>query len=197
MMNSQWGIDLDGVCYDFVESVRSYLIGSHGFLRDELPETTSWNFYEDNWEMSYETYLEYVTMGVDEGHIFLDGDPIEGTFAALCSIKDMGGQVNIVTHRYQGKHSVQNTVEWLQREGIPFDTLTFAKQKSIVNNDVFIEDNVDNFMDLERNGIRSFLIDRPWNRYHDTPYRVFSWGEFIERGVIYLAHSHEREMILA
>lgn len=40
--------------------------------------------------------------------------------------------------------------------------------------DVFIDDSVHNFIDLNKNGVRCILMDTPYNQYYDTPYRIYS-----------------------
>jgi 5'(3')-deoxyribonucleotidase len=181
-MSMNIGIDLDGVCYDFTESLRTYLIEHRDFAKEALPDTTTWNFFEDDWNMDLETYLGLFADGVDAGVVFLHGPPHEGCVEVLEKLRADGHRLNIVTHRMSaGTKPVHNTIDWLQREGIPFDGLTFDSDKTVVNNDIFIEDNVDNFLSLEHAGVRSFIMDRPWNQYLDTKYRVYSWYEFYSR----------------
>lgn len=192
------GIDLDGVCYDFVESLRHYLITHEDFIHEELPETTTWNFFEDNWNMDLETYLEHFRNGVDAGVVFLHGPPHDGCKETLEKFMEDGDSLNIVTHRRSaGQRPVHNTIDWLQREEIPFTNLTFAKDKTVVRNDVFIEDNVDNFLDLEAAGVRAYIMDRPWNQHLDTPYRVYGWEDFYKQIQRYKQSESIREGILA
>lgn len=40
--------------------------------------------------------------------------------------------------------------------------------------DVFIDDTPENVEDLLEAGIPCFLLDNPWNRHYDTPYRIYS-----------------------
>ena len=46
------GFDLDGVLYDFGDSVRRYLrsVGREYGFKDDAPEPHTWNFYE-YWHM--------------------------------------------------------------------------------------------------------------------------------------------------
>lgn len=172
------GVDLDGVCYDFVESLRHYLVTKEGFDPYDLGESTTWEFFRENWGMSLEDFLMYFADGVNAGVVFLHGEAEIGARDNIEKLRDDGHEIHIITHRSVGTKSVQNTGEWLQREGIEHDTLTFARDKTVIYTDIFLEDNVDNFLELEKNGSRPFIFDRPWNQHLETDWRVKSWDDF-------------------
>jgi uncharacterized HAD superfamily protein len=97
-------------------------------------------------------------------------------------LREDGHTLHIVTYRTVGRRATQNTMEWLQRESIPYDSITFSKDKTIVNNDFFIEDNLDNFHALNRAGIVCYLMDRPWNEIENVyNRRVSGWEDFYWR----------------
>jgi 5'(3')-deoxyribonucleotidase len=173
------GVDMDGVIYSFVDSLRHYLVTHKGFEKYDLGESTSWNFFKDNWGMSTVDFLQHFEDGVNAGVVFLHGKPEEGAMKHMRQLREDGHTIHIVTHRSVGKKSIQNTGEWLHREHIEFDEITFAQDKTTVRDlDVFIEDNIENFLTLEQAGVRSVIMDRPWNRELDTPFRVNGWEEF-------------------
>ncbi len=171
------GVDLDGVCYDFGESLRQYLVHHEGFSLDVLHYPKVWNFFLD-WGMTTEEYLEAYARGVDAGYVLRQGAPHDGCIKTLEMLKADGHQLNIVTYRTVGSKAIENTMAWLQEYSIPYDTICFSKDKTVVKNDVFIEDNVENFEALESAGIRSFLMDRPWNTQKQTGFRVWDWSDF-------------------
>ena len=49
------------------------------------------------------------------------------------------------------------------------------------SNNWWIEDSVPNFISGEKVGLRSLLIDHPYNRDYNTPNRVTSWKEIYDR----------------
>jgi uncharacterized HAD superfamily protein len=174
------GVDLDGVCYDFAGSLKHFLVEHEGFNPDDLGDPTCWEFYDKDWGLHLNEFLEHFAEGVDRGIVFVHGDPHQGTVETLTRLKDDGHTIHIVTHRQVGQLSTENTMYWLKKHGIPHDTITFSKDKTIVNNDYFIEDNVDNHLSLEAAGVRSVLMDRPWNEHHNTWARIRNWDEFYE-----------------
>jgi 5'(3')-deoxyribonucleotidase len=172
------GVDLDGVCYDFVGALRHYLVTHEGFPEYDLGESTSWNFFKDNWNMSTSDFLKFFAAGVDAGIVFIHGEAMEGCAETITRLRERGHKVHIVTHRSVGTLSVASTDAWLRREGIPFDTLCFSEDKTIVKTDIFIEDKVENFCALERAGVDAVLMNQKWNAHHPTQYRVNNWKEF-------------------
>lgn len=80
------------------------------------------------------------------------------------------------------------TREWLEKNGFPVATLVslgFGKSKVEALKDtcdVFIDDSIKNFVELQSNGILCFLKTRPHNEKYDVGnFRVNDLGEFFER----------------
>jgi 5'(3')-deoxyribonucleotidase len=197
------GVDLDGVCYPFTEALRHYLIEHEGFHPDSVAggghdaDESCWDFYKKYWDMTTEDFLEYSNRGVDAGVVFLHGDPFPDTVETLSRLHDAGHKIHIITNRSFGSRSHHNTSDWLTQHGIPYDTLAFSADKTIMRVDLFIDDYEENFKDLWNAGIETYLFDRPWNRHVDTmmprflkvagpdgrkhelsDYRVKTWEEF-------------------
>lgn len=172
------GVDLDGVCYDFGSAFRKFLVTVHGFDPITLPTPTTWDFFSEQWGISDSQFFKYYAEGVDTGHILWEGRPHPGCVEVIGKLRQDGHSINIVTHRTVGKEAVRATMHWLQSNKISYDSITFAADKTIVKNNIFIEDNVENFVALENAGVRSVLMDQAWNTYFKTQYRVFDWDEF-------------------
>jgi uncharacterized HAD superfamily protein len=180
MVTAFWGIDVDGPLYNFGESMKVYL-RTLGWEEGRLTDPEHWDFHEA-WGMDKNEFYKHFADGVNAEIVFLEGNVDPDALRVLKKLRRQKQKINIVTHRGKiGNLSEYNTVRWLKRDGIPYDSITFSKDKTIVKNDVFIEDNADNHTALREAGIASFLIDKPWNRYLDTGYRVYSWDEFYER----------------
>ncbi|ATN94033.1 5' nucleotidase [Mycobacterium phage Kumao] len=170
------GIDLDGVVYDFTDSFRRHLGDP------TLPEPDRWEMWV-SWGMSYEEWHREFVAGIESGVIFGTGEPHEGAVEALRELaKD--NFIHIVTHRDIHVKAFGLTAEWLHEVGIPYTSLTFSKDKTIVPTDIFLEDNVDNAKSLEDFGTVAILMDRAWNRYSRIE-RVSGWPEFRERVEFY------------
>lgn len=70
------------------------------------------------------------------------------------------------------------TIEWLQKHGFPsafVHTVPMGTSKVEVAKsagiDIFVDDNYDNYVDLNKNGICTFLMDAPHNRRYNVGYR--------------------------
>lgn len=180
-MTLKIGLDLDGCPYRFVDGLRDYIVtagfvhypdddhnkdGRH-YTHADLPEPTSWNIWEHwpgfdrkRWEDAFDMAIRLGGLfGPNEvqGHYL---DP--GAAAAWRQLADAGHEIHVVTHRPPS--AVGLTAQWLQEVGMPYTSLTFAKDKSTVPVDVIIEDNVDNCLAVIAAGGRAILMDRPWNR---------------------------------
>lgn len=162
------GVDLDGVCYDFADSLRLYLSESGLDLNYNvsLGEVDKWHFYRD-WGMTDEEFVQHCHDGVDAEWIFAVGIPRDNASDAVNFMRAFGNTVHIVTDRSFGKvpeNSQRNTKLWLDVWGFGYDTLDFSADKTSVETDVFIEDKLENYDALEAAGVDVYLVDRPWNQ---------------------------------
>lgn len=164
--------------YDFSASLKHYLVHYRGFSAFDLPDSLTWNFWKDQWGMTMDEFLGYCNDGVDAGVVFGWGQPEDGTAGVLYELQERGHTIHLVTHRMFGDRSVQNTEDWLKQNNIPFDTITFAKDKTVIPVDLFFEDNVDNYNALVDAGTAAVLFDRPWNQDATDATRVYNWYDF-------------------
>lgn len=178
------GIDLDGVVYDFADSLREYLL--HAGLRDaaDMPEPLRWEFYED-WGYSVEEFLDHCHAGVDAGFVFRHGRPFPGVLEAFQRIRAAGHTIHIVTDRSFGTvagGSQAATSEWLQAHGLFYDSLTFTADKTIVCVDTMVDDKLANYDALKAVGVAVYLLTRPWNKTSepDERHRVLDLLHYAE-----------------
>lgn len=165
------GIDLDGVCYDFAASVREYLcntIRSHE--ADICAAPMRWEFYED-WGLDVNAFLSTCHDGVDAGIIFSHGEPYPNVTEAFKIIKGAGHTIHIVTDRSFGKNGASEaaTRAWLDCHGLPFDSLTFSADKTVVRLDTMVDDKLANYDALVAAGVDAYLLTRPWNQHDPAP----------------------------
>jgi len=177
------GVDLDGVCYDFADSLREYLV-RHGLAEKYsiIPgEPDKWHFYHD-WGMTTEEFVKHCNDGVDARIVFGWGQPRDLAPSALSFIRSFGHTVHIITDRQFGftpEVSQEVTKFWLDGYGVEYDTLTFSADKTCVETDVFVEDKLENYDALIAAGVDCYLIDRPWNQDPgDNRKRIKSIQEF-------------------
>lgn len=174
------GIDLDGVVYDFVESLREYLHVEHHWPAPEVLPVQRWEFYED-WGLTREGFLSYCRDAVARGYIFTRGEPSEGAVEALRAIREAGHQLIIVTDRgSMSRHAREATVSWLRKYGIEYDELHLTGKKSDIPLDYFVDDRLENYDELDAAGVKVFLWNQKWNE-DDTRERrrVSSWDEYL------------------
>lgn len=178
------GLDLDGVCYNFENAVRWHLIQNHGYTPESLPDPIGWNL-EERWGMSRAEFRDFCDGGVDSDIIFTYGAPYPGVVEGLQRIAKAGHSIHVVTARGYGQpgRSAYNTERWLHVWGIPYATMTFSHDKTVVANDIMIDDKLENYDELETAGIPPVLMDQVWNQ--DTPggkirTRVHNMGEFAD-----------------
>lgn len=175
------GVDLDGVVYDFVAALRSWLNLSTGRDLATMPDAAVWAFFSEQWGMTTSEFLEAMSSGVAAGHIFVEGAPYPGATEALASILDAGHQVHLVTDRaLPGLEEVcaAATAAWVARWGIPHTSLTISADKTVLRTDVFVDDRVENYDALEAAGMNPWLFSRPWNAAHPTTRRVADLAGF-------------------
>lgn len=173
------GWDLDGVEYDFAESVRRAV----QYFGMDLPlcegEPDDWYFYRA-WGLSDSDFVDLCNRGADAGIIFA-GNRRPGGREAMARVRAAGHSIHIITDRAFGSHpsiSEKTTRLFLEEHGYEYDSLTFSADKTVVPTDYFIEDKIGNYDALDSVGTRVFLINRPWNMLSDNRRRVNSLDEF-------------------
>lgn len=173
-------IDLDGVVYDFVGVFRTYLEIVGEKKAEDMPPAKTWEFFSDQWGMTFEQFWHHASKGVDEGYIFKTGAPIFGAKETLERLASKGHTIHLVTDRSFGKNSIPNTVWWLEENGIPYDSLTVGADKTVINTDLFLDDRDKNYLDaLEVGNTTPVLFSRPWNDHVENALRIGGWGSFL------------------
>lgn len=157
------GFDLDGVMYDFGNSVLRYLhsIGRPCGWKDGYSENHIWNFNE-YWHMTTAEFVDVVNDGVKAGYVF-SGPIVPRAVETVRRVRDLGHQVIIVTARdFIGAQEA--TINWLASHDIEYDELIFSSDKTVVPTDTFAEDRLSNYDGLVDVGTKGFLVNHPWNQ---------------------------------
>jgi len=172
------GLDLDGVTYDFVGQFRNYLkyVWQH---EHDMPEPIEWHFAE-SWGLTTDEFSERIQQGIDANILFRFGSAYPGAVDTINRLYDYGHSIHFITHR--DPRAWAHTTEWLIDAGINYDTLNITADKTAVRTDIFLEDNIDNYLQILQSGTWSVLMDRPWNRLGDCFLnRVHGWDQFSEQ----------------
>ncbi|MBM4707883.1 hypothetical protein GS982_01595 [Rhodococcus hoagii] len=175
------GVDLDGVIYPFEDAIKRYLRDEYGVPESEMPYPTSWHFYTE-WGLSANWFDRLCNEAADAHELFAVLPPYGPAGDPLRSLRDAGHTIHIVTARAYGKPGVAEdaTVKWLDRWRIPYDTLTFARDKTVIPTDWFIDDKPSNYEALDRTETTAVIMDRPWNRELTDALRVKNMRQFAE-----------------
>lgn len=173
------GVDLDGVCADYVGGFRRVVAKIKKVPEESLTWNVSWGCRE--WGIA--SAAEFDTLhrqAVLEHDMLLDMEPLKGVADALWRISDAGVWIRIVTHRLYVNwgHEVTagHTVRWLDEMGIPYRDLCFVAKKTSVTADAFVEDAPHNIADLRAAGRKVVIFDQPYNRKFGPP-RARNWEE--------------------
>lgn len=101
--------------------------------------------------------------------IFFDTPAVEKAKESVECLRYCHAKAVIITKQ----HGVENkrlTLEWLDKNGIPYDDICFVNDKSIIRCEYFIDDHIDNFENVDaRFGI---LITAPYNKRPDALERI-------------------------
>lgn len=170
------GVDLDGVCADFYERMRE--IASEWFECDieDLSPDVSYGLPE--WGVKdYESLHRFA---VTQRDLFSTSKMIDGARKYLRMLSDEGARIRIITHRlfisYFHHMAVSQTIEWLDKNGIPYRDLCFMKDKGQVGADIYIEDAPENVKKLREAGLYTICFANSTNKNIADP-RVNTWEE--------------------
>lgn len=189
-MNSSpfvFGVDLDGVCGDYTTAFRAVVSAELGVSIDRLPLERSWDFRE--WGLTPTSFGELHQKAVLNHRIFRDMPVMQGCADALWRLSDAGVWIRIVTHRlyvnWGHATAIADTVEWLDRERIPYRDICFLGDKPEVACDAYVDDGGHNITGLRQSGNTVIAFDAPYNR-NIAGLRARDWGE-VEQIVLELA----------
>lgn len=178
------GIDIDGVLADYTRELHKHVPGNSRYN-----PPTRWNMTEPGWFTSTDQHRDaHREMVLDRGFskmLLQDHGIPEAMQWAL----DRGAELHLITarggleHGYTTQRDVEDqTMEFLDRYGIPYTSLTFSTDKTVGSVDSFIEDSPTNLVHLADSGIRTYARDHQYNRCVDRPdiVRVGSLREYLE-----------------
>lgn len=180
----RYGIDLDGVCFDFLNVFRKHLNKVFNIdLKEE--EITSYYWYENTDEISKEDFFtEFHRFGRAAAYRTLP--VLAGTLDSLERIQNAGHEIFYITNRPE--YSRQDTIDALKKHGFPSRKNLFytkGSKSSLIeklNINVFIEDAPHNIIDIAHNTkAYVYCVDYPYNRKveHHNIERIKDWDDFL------------------
>ena len=175
------GWDSDGVLYRFTKAYHSWMNLNHGMSLDLEAEAQTWNWFTE-WSQTVEEFKQAMDESVDAGHLFWQGELYEPeTPQLLAQLKALGHSNHLVTYRFSGKTRCAKaaTEYFYASQGIEFDSITYSKDKTVVDVDFFLEDNLANYDVLDAAGVKVYLVNRPYNQENDSRRRVDSVKEYV------------------
>jgi 5'(3')-deoxyribonucleotidase len=172
------GIDIDDVLFPWFTTAHA-ICEAAGITNGVVP--SSWTCHED-YGCTLQEWLDVLAAATRDGSLYA-GAPIPGSVEALHRLADAGHSLHIITARGFFAHGDlirRHTVEWLADYGVPHDSLTFVKDKTLVRVDAAVDDSWKNVQALTAAGVPTWLVDAPHNQdaVHHT--RVPSVVEFAE-----------------
>ena len=173
-------LDLDGVAFDFVSSIRRHIVNKHHRDADELPDAERWAFYED-WGYTRDEFLALMHEAATERTLWVDAPPFADATLGWMALYEYC-RVVAITHRAPGGDvalGTELTLAWMNRNGLKVDVLDVVSERSLKVDSALeaikyykprstygIEDYVPNAEAwAEIPEVRSYILDRPYN--HD------------------------------
>jgi 5'(3')-deoxyribonucleotidase len=173
------GVDLDGVCADFIGALRPVAAEWLGVRVDELPEKVTYGLPEWKLEQAGK-YEDLHRFAVIQRDLFRNLNPIEGSPAVLRRLSARNIRIRLITHRlyikYFHQEAITQTTEWLEHHGIPYWDLCFMRDKAAVGADLYIEDSPDHVQRLREDGHKTIVFTNSTNAGLPEP-RADSWLE--------------------
>lgn len=162
-----------------------------GLTTEDQEPPTRWdphNHYGCTWEAWIDVLNKEVLKG-DEGMYMRP--PKEEAKEAVLRLYRNGFGIHFVTARGQfgdyGKVIKQLTKRQLLREGTPYDTITFTRDKGAaakrLNIHYAVDDRPEHYTQFKEAGAVTFLLDERWNKDFKVPknLRVYSLTEVADR----------------
>jgi len=173
------GVDLDGVCADFIGALRPIAAEWVGVRIDELPEKVTYGLPEWKLERAGK-YEDLHRFAVIQRDLFRNLNPIEAAPAVLRRLSARNIRIRLITHRlyikYFHQEAITQTTEWLEHHGIPYWDLCFMRDKAAVGADLYIEDSPDHVQRLREDGHKTIVFTNSTNDGLAGP-RADSWLE--------------------
>jgi len=180
------GTDFDGVITDTDPVFREYIkrVTGKQFYREQITKY----FYEECLPITKEDMSRAYELMLEE-NVWSRMELVDGSRDTLV---ELAKKFDIVIITARPADARSQSEEFLKRKGIPFKEIHFIKEGDNKINlikkfpfklEAFIEDRLDFARGIALSGIKTYMLDYPWNRNCEETenlYRVNSWLEIRE-----------------
>ena len=177
------GLDLDGVCYRFVDAFRDYLHNYHDVPLKNMPPATRWEFYED-WGYTLDEYKELVHSGTRDASLFWRGKTYDKCKDVIDHLYRQGHEVIFVTSRHfknDPKLAEYATTYWVnQVAGLPHHEIIFSDDKFQHGVDILFDDAPYQYDKVTQAGGNIVMFDQLWNMHLTEAERVYGWDGVLQ-----------------
>ena len=184
-MNKILGIDIDGVITDEGpdnNNIWHNALCNH-FSQNLTREKNVYDFMEA-YGLSEREMNEFINQNIE--NIYSNVAAFPEAIKTISTLYQKGFKIHLITARHKEYREI--TENWLEKNSIPYHSLTHDEPKDIVainkNIELFIEDNYDNAFDIARKNIKVLLV----NKYHNLNKelinnieRVNDWNDIKEK----------------
>lgn len=177
-----FGVDLDGVCADFIGGLRPIAARWLGKDIEKLTPEPLYGFREWGLDDDHFKYEDLHRFAVTEHDLFASLEPMEGAAQALRRLSKDGVRIRIITHRlyipFTHKASVSQTVDWLDHNGFPYWDLCFMREKGAVGANIYVEDSPSNIAELRHMNASVIVFENSTNKDPGfDPPKATNWEE--------------------
>lgn len=174
-------LDLDGVCADYTEAMRQWLVRAGRMAADTFPDMSKYEMtLATGWPFSTVEEYKQAHKEAEADHLYATMPVINGVPEALQRLADAHVYIRVVTHRLfvSGQHQivVSDTAKWLDDNHIPYMSLCFTGLKDTMHASIHIDDSPANILALRQAGEHVVVFDQPYNRDLDGP-RLRAWND--------------------
>ena len=190
-------VDLDGVCYPWVQQMATLLAYENqvDYNPDELIKLyNKWEVWE-NWGMSKNRFNWLWAQYIKDGRMYrgkvnkyVRFTALPGAIEGLWNLSDADWDIHIVTARLNKfrlhDQSILNTVKWLREEGLPYRKISFSDDKHAILGEAIVDDQAKNLIDHP--APMRFLFPAPHNmgeresNEYVTLDAINPWDELVE-----------------
>lgn len=173
------GLDLDGVCADYVQGLRLFMAENGWPDALDYPAPDDYNLVKaTGWPFrTIEEYFEVQRAAV-QAHLYRDLPVMPLAAQVLQELSEHHVHIRIVTHRLflTGLHEVivADTAAWLERHGFPYMSLCFTGLKDSIEANYYVEDAPAAAHYSDKIGQRYVIFDHLYNR-DVTGLRLYRW----------------------
>ena len=95
--------------------------------------------------------------------IYTGAPPIQNAPEVVRSLKADGFRIIIVSNQ-PNVRTKQFTLDWLEKNGVPYDGIAFIREKQYIDADIFVDDSTANLEAIRAANKIAVAIDQAWNQ---------------------------------